>query len=266
MLLAALLVFLLATGGTLWWQAEPAVPAAPAAVVPVLPGVAGSVSPSLPRVPAQTAIAATKAAASAPAASPTSVWDLCGVGPLAMERGAPDLSSGSWAALPSHMGEAAQDSARERLLLAKTQGNARTRAAGLLLTQVYAQRFARSELETKAAAQALAEMQQALLALARGSREPAVASWAVTSCRDDVDCRARAAAAWREVEPDNAAPWLLTLENMPESPGRVLSTIARSARYAVYPGTLAGAALEAMPVDLPPYLQKRLLLDVVQVE
>lgn len=176
------------------------------------------------------------------------------------------MANGGWAQLPRYLGEAAQDDARERLLQAMRQGDARRQRAALVLGVSYAQRFARSAMELQAAADVLAQTQQALLALAQGSRDPAVASWAVASCRDDVSCKTKANAVWRQVKLESATPWMVELDLATEHPGEALKGIAQSAKYAIYPGAVTGAALALMPGNLLPYMQQRLLLDVMRME
>jgi hypothetical protein len=194
------------------------------------------------------------------------VWDLCGIGNLPIPTGSSGLADGGWSSLPKHLGDDAQDNARERLLLSLSQGDSRAQAAGLVLRQGYTQRFARASLELNAATDFLLQTQQALLTLAKVSRDPVVASWAVSICREDIPCRARANAVWRQLEPDNATPWMVELDLAPDNSTGALSAAAKSSRYSVYPGLIVGTALKAMPSDVPLYLQERLLRDVAIME
>jgi hypothetical protein len=267
-LVSLLLVLVLV--GTAWWRfgddkPSPSSTPVKSSVVPMANAESEPPALALVQEPADTPVNRVSAASAADNADGR-VWDLCGVGRLPIPPGLPDLASGGWTRLPKHLGEEAQDSGRERLQQAMGQGDARARGAALVLRLGYAQRFARTDSELKTAADAVEQTQQALLALAQGSGDPAVAAWAVASCRTDVACKAKANAVWRQVDPDNATPWMVELDLAQDDPTRALGAIARSARYFIYPSMVAAAALAAMPVDIPPYLQQRLLLDVMRME
>jgi hypothetical protein len=206
-----------------------------------------------------------------------SVWDLCGIGRLPIPQALLALASGQWTELPKHLGESAQALGRERLLQALSQGDARARAAGLLLKRGFTQKAALDALPTRSPFDAPAAeaahrrleapaTQEELRALAYSSGDGTVAHWALVSCGSDHACRAKANALWRQVDPGNAAPWLIDLSLVADNRAPALAAIEQARRHNNYHGALASVALAAMPADIPSYVQRLLLMDVMSVQ
>jgi hypothetical protein len=205
-----------------------------------------------------------------------SVWDLCGIGRLPIPQALLALAKGGWAELPKHLGDTAQELGRERLLQALSQGDVRERAAGLLLDHGFVQRAAwaasvnTAQPTLTAAPSPLgvsdAITWQALLTMARSSGDAVIASWALATCRGDKRCQTQASAVWRQLEPSNAAAWMVEWQYTPGSPSSSLAAIAKAPRYSVHDRTLSATVLAAMPADVPPYVRQMLLIDVIGIE
>jgi hypothetical protein len=206
----------------------------------------------------------------------TRVWDLCGVGRLPIPQALLAVSRGDWAELPKHLGESAQAMGRERLLQALSQGDARARAAELVLRPGFVRQAALAAATAKIRQVSVGTSvpeavdappaAQALLTLARSSGDAVVASWALASCHGDPGCEGQASTLWRQLEPANAVPWMVNAQLEQGNPDLALSAIAQAQRHQVHLGSLAATALAAMPADVPLYVQRQLLLDVMFVE
>ncbi len=278
--LCVVLVLLVAVG---WWWQRMASTGAVLAIPTISKDQVTAKRLSAPSPPASTAepghASPPASAVSGPMADgdpDAKVWDLCGIGRLPIPQALLALATGRWTELPKHLGDTAQALGRERLQQALSQGDARARAAGLLLSHSYAQRDAWQTMATQNQRELTAESdaqlakaattQQALLALAQSSQDPVIASWALASCGFMWPCRTQAAALWRQLDPSNAAALLVGPSQSPADQMPVIDAIAQSARFSSHFGSVAGTALAAMPADVPPYVQQLLLVDVIGLE
>ncbi|MDE2372524.1 MAG: hypothetical protein KGN16_26395 [Burkholderiales bacterium] len=186
------------------------------------------------------------------------VWDLCGVGRVPVP---PDLAAGArqtGVELPPNLGERALVAAHARLLAAMDAGSARPRAAALLMRQMVYPAPANA-LTPQVLAQQSAH-------LAVGSGDPVLLAWAAQQCVSTASCPTDPAAAWSQVEPDNAVPWLLIAAHQPGKQAEALTALARATRYTSHYGAISAAVLDAMPADIPSYLQPQLLLQSFVVD
>ncbi|MDE2369085.1 MAG: hypothetical protein KGN16_08940 [Burkholderiales bacterium] len=180
------------------------------------------------------------------------VWDLCGVGKMPVP---PDLAASAspmGVELPPNLGEQALAAALERLLAAMDVGSPRSRAAAMLMHPMIVPAPADAP-SPQAGAQQLAS-------LAAGSGDPVLLAWAARHCDVNTACATDPAIAWSRIEPDNAVPWLLIAAHQPGMQAEALTALARATRYTSHYGAISAAALDAMPADIPTYLQPQLLL------
>ena len=182
------------------------------------------------------------------AAASSADVELCGIGrvPLRMAPGAsaPD-------ALPDHLGPAAADAGRWALHAALDAGDARARAAAILLRGTDA---------------GGGEPSQALQALAEQTSDATVVAWALARCRDDKPCRVRMAQRWQALEPDNVAAWLEGLSGSAEEIAQARHAIASAERFQLHWGALPATMLDHMPANVLPYLHSMLVVEAIGVE
>jgi hypothetical protein len=117
---------------------------------------------------------------------------------------------------------------------------------------------------------ALSEPAPAVVAkfAALAERDPAVAQWGLSMCRDDAPCKAEAAGRWLRAEPDNALAWAHAIDqkSSPAALAEARAGMLKASRAAVHSGAFVGAALVSMPADIPPYVQQWLLKEAKAVE
>lgn len=195
--------------------------------------------------------ALTGADALVPDAFGVAVWDLCGVGRVPVPPGMAASGVDGSAELPAHLGGDAQVVARQHLWSALESGGLRARAAAAAWQGFWRERSSGNP---------------ALQALARGASDPVVLSWALAQCREWKACEGLSPADWARLEPDNAAPWSMLLDKAPPERAEVIQGLARSRRYQLHYGVLAGTVQEAMPSDIPPYLQMNLVSEALAIE
>lgn len=205
---------------------------------------------ALPSAPAGSAPPAGPAAAQPVplAGARTTVVDLCGLGrfsvaaPAADDEEPLDLES-----LPGPVGREPLAAARATLLAQLRQGDARARAAALLLSP--------PEGDDPAAEQAWSRQ---LLQLAQSSGQPEVLGWAEGACATQPDpraCRQGLIRARLKLEPDNAAHWAALADADPSASDEAWRGLLQSRRWQERPQSLLLAAQAALPDSLPGYLR-----------
>ncbi|MDR7268159.1 hypothetical protein J2X20_000788 [Pelomonas saccharophila] len=225
-----------------WPSAETPAPDAaesPPAQVLALPSApAGSAPPAGPAAAQPVLLAGAK----------MMVVDLCGLGrfsaaaPAADDEEPLDLES-----LPGPVGREPLAAARATLLAQLRQGDARARAAALLLSP--------PEGDDPAAEQAWSRQ---LLQLAQSSGQPEVLGWAESACAtqpDPMACRHGLIRARLKLEPDNAAHWAALADADPSASDEAWRGLLRSRRWQERPQSLLLAAQAALPDSLPGYLR-----------
>jgi hypothetical protein len=231
------LVGLLALLAWLWFRPKPA--------TPLQQAVAQVFQAQTSTQPVQQP-AATPASPSArppePAASAV-VWDLCGVGRMPAPAGAQALEDDGMEKLPRHLGVDLAIAAAESMAAKLDTADVRSRAALVVLVGTDGQGRDR---------------QAALSALASSSSDPVVAMWAADLCFDPARCDPPALARWVEIEPENAAAWLLWLEAHPEQRSAALQRLASARRFVTHEDMLLATALQAMPGNVPAYIEPAL--------
>lgn len=180
------------------------------------------------------------------------VWDLCGVGRMPVPRGADALAR--WPDLPPHLGKDAVDAGREQLLAALRRGDTRARAAALYWAPVPSD-----------ATLAQPDDDGATELLDEGPRDPVVLRWAAARCRSET-CRAKAAARWSQLDPQNAVPRLIRMSTASRVPEEAFLALRATQTYRSYWGAFAETARRAMPADLPGYVQMSLLVEALGID
>ena len=229
-----------------------AVLARPNTVTPA-PGAAAS-------APTQALAQPTAPAGSAPPTGPAAaqpvrlagpkmtVVDLCGLGrfsapaPTDGDEEPLDLES-----LPGPVGREPLAAARATLLTQLRQGDARARAAALLLSP--------PEGDDPDAEQAWSRQ---LLQLAQSSGQPEVLGWAEGACAtqpDPMACRHGLIRARLKLEPDNAAHWAALADADPSASDEAWRGLLQSRRWQERPQSLLLAVQAALPDSLPGYLR-----------
>jgi hypothetical protein len=178
------------------------------------------------------------------------VWDLCGVGRLPHPVGASGRSSGS-VELPGHLGADATATAMDRLMQRLDAGGPRQRAAAVMLRG--------SDAQGQDAAQALSQ-------LAAASADPVVASWLMMRCGGQARCADDDLQRWAVLEPDNLAAWLALADQQPERQAEVVRRAPEMARFETHQGKLLDVVMQAMPPDVPPYVQLKVWMHAIGVE
>ncbi len=206
----------------------PALPAASAgSAPPVLPAAAKPVLPVNPKM---------------------TVVDLCGLGrfpaaaPADDDEEPLDLES-----LPGPVGREPLAAARATLLAQLRQGDARARAAALLMSP--------PDGDDPAAEQAWSRQ---LLQVAQSSGQPEVLAWAEGACAiqpDPMACHLGLIRARLKLEPDNAAHWAALADADPTAADEAWRGLLQSRRWQERPQSLLLAAQAALPDSLPGYLR-----------
>lgn len=200
---------------------------------------AGEAMARLPRLACTLALLAVAAVAAAPSRADLNL-EVCGVGWLAEP---PPRAAAEFAAL------------REQVIAALRQGDGRARVAALVLQGA-----------ESADAGAKSDHARAVAAAALQARDPAALRWALGLCGSDPRCQAAPLALWRELDPDNAVPWLWALEEDPTRRASAWQAATAASRYSAYPGRLAAAVQQALQPQWPGYLQALLLMDAQGIE
>ncbi len=246
---AAVAFIAAAVAWLVFWQPAPGPLPTPAVAGEAAqpPGTMASAAPArAPSASAWPAIATPQLPASAP------VWDLCGVGRLPVPAGTRlSAGSGDLVDLPAHLGAEPAVMAMLRTLAVLDTGEARARAAAVLLRGTDASG---------------AERAPALAALSAASIDPLVAMWAAERCQRAQGCDDAALAVWRSREPDNAAAWLLWLQRHPQRRAEALQGLAGATRFSVHADALLAAFMAAQPADTPAYLEPALWSYAIGVE
>jgi hypothetical protein len=197
-------------------------------------------------VAADLPVAQSAAAPGTQAAAPTT-WDLCGVGHMPKPRAAAASAQETWLALPEPLGEQAIQVAAERTLAKLPNAGPRGQLLALLMQGADAAELA---------------------ALARSSRDPVAMRWAVAKCSTSAQtaCGGLSARDWVRLEPDNAAAWLTLWAAEPAADDEVMAGLRASTRHQTHQRSLSATLLEAVPADVPPYLQALLVAAVIGTE
>jgi len=198
-------------------------------------------------VAAKPSAAATAAAAKAPDA----VWDLCGLGRVAKPPGTAASGGDPWHDLPRHLLAEPSEKAMGQLVAELDAGDARRRAAAVMLRGFDAQGV---------------EVPKALSQLAASSLDPTIARWLLQRCGAQHACSDADLRLWTELEPDNLAAWLERVARNPELKPEVLARAAGLTRFDTHDGRLVQAVLIAMPMNTQPYVQMNILAAAVGVE
>ena len=236
----------------LWWLRAPTVPlhstVMPMATPPQTP------LPAVPPATADSSLAARrppKIGELAAGLGPP-VWDLCGIGrvpvPPALAASAAEDPMG---ALPHHLGKDAFEAGLTKLVQALRAGGPRWRAAAALLGSDFRR-------DDPAATRAVAE-------LARSGNDPVVAMWALSRCRGDDACALVSARRWADLEPDNGAALLELMRLQPQRREDLVRRLAAAQRFDSHFTALLATTFEAMPSDLPQYVQHSLWIGVVGI-
>lgn len=243
-LVLVVLVVLVALLAWLWFRPRPA--------TPLQQAVAQVFEARTSAQPVQRPAAASASPSARPPEPPASaaVWDLCGVGRMPVPAGAGALEDDGMGTLPRHLGADLAVSAMEGMAMKLDAGDARSRAALVVLLGVDGQGRDR---------------QAALSALAAGSSDPVVAMWASDLCPDVGRCDLAALTRWAELEPDNAAAWLLWLSAHPEQRSVALQRLASARRFVTHEDVLLATALPAMSGHVPAHIEPALWVYAIGV-
>jgi hypothetical protein len=184
-----------------------------------------------------------------------SVWDLCGVGrmPKPAHAAAAASASADFALqdLPAHLGRDALQQARQALLRALDAGSPRWQAAAMMLR-------APGPLGQPAV--------PGLPALALAADDPVIHLWALHSCGQHAACAEPVARRWAQHDANNLAAWAAVLERTPvPQQDQVVARMAQATRNEAYGTALSVVVMQAMPEDVPAYLQVPLLLDALSL-
>ncbi len=96
---------------------------------------------------------------------------------------------------------------------------------------------ARGDALSQAASALLGGSQQRMRDLAMNTNDPRVLALLVgKTCPEDKACKATLIERWRQLDPENAMPWLWQLDGLPKAEGRSESHAASAARLAVLQG------------------------------
>lgn len=178
----------------------------------------------------------------------TTVVDLCGLGRFTAAAPADDDEEPlDLESLPAPVGREPLAAARAALLTQLRQGDARARAAALLLSP--------PEGDDPAAEQAWSRQ---LLQLAQSSGQPEVLGWAEGACATQpapMACRHDLIRARLRLEPDNAAHWAALADADPSASDEAWRGLLQSRRWQERPQSLLLAAQSALPDSLPGYLR-----------
>jgi hypothetical protein len=188
-----------------------------------------------------------------PAAEP--VWDLCGVGRMPKPAHAAVAASAHADAasedLPAHLGSDGLLQARQALWRALDAGSPRWRAAAMALRSLHA-----------TGSPAAPE----LPALSLAAVDPVVDLWALHSCGGNAACAEPLARRWAQHDANNLAAWAAVLEWTPApQQDEIVARMAQTPRFETYWPALSAAVLQAMPDEVPAYLQVMLLEEAVAV-
>jgi hypothetical protein len=203
--------------------------------------------------------------AAAEASAGAAVWDLCGIGRVPVPASAKG-TDGGLTDLPNHLGEAAHQQARQALLAAMSQGDARSRAAALVWQrhQSYAAAYAASA--PPSTYEPSTALRSAILSLAEENADATIAAWALSTCQGDRACRQRASDTWLRLEPGNAVARLTALGQHPAQAQDALQAVIDAPQFNSHLGALAAQALAAMPSGIPAYVQSGLLVEALGLD
>ncbi|MDE2369086.1 MAG: hypothetical protein KGN16_08945 [Burkholderiales bacterium] len=193
------------------------------------------------------------AAAPGSAATGADVWDLCGIGRLPKPPGSAASGAGDWFdGLPPQLGSDAVATGMERLLEVLAAGDARSRAAAIVLGPPADERGSSS---------------QQLTDLALSSRDPVIALWALQRCSPGPQgCPASTVDSLVPLDPDNIAFQLWQIAAEPQRSERLFASMAQASRFKMHDGSLLATVQEAMPADLLPYVQQEIWVYVLGIE
>lgn len=209
-------------------------------------------APSAPAAPVALPASASAATAAAPASSAVgdSYWDLCGVGRVPQPPGskASDIGPDALQNLPTPIGTDAALDAMVRMHAALPGQGPRGQALALLMEGA---------------------PQDALVALAQSSADPAVMQWALLRCHDKPVAGGCASLSPRDltrIDPDNAMAWLLLAAREPKAEAEWWQGLMAATRVSNHAGAMAAAAWKAVPADAPAYLRVPLVVQVIGIE
>ena len=154
--------------------------------------------------------------------------------------------------LPSHLGSEAMAQAKAALWGALEAGPPRWRAAAMVLRG------------TDAAGRIT---DPALRALSLAGVDPVMDQWALHTCGEARACAEAQAQRWAQHDGDNLAAWAAVLQHAPpQRQEEILSRMAQSTRFELYPTALTAAVLQALPDSVPAYLQVQMWLQFMGIE
>jgi len=178
------------------------------------------------------------------------VWDLCGIGRMPRPAGAAKLNDDGLRELPPHLGAEPAAEALFQTAVRMGDGDARSRAAAVLLFGFDAQGQ---------------PLPQALEQLAAQNDDAAASAWAALRCQGEAACQS-ATERWTLREPGNAAAWLLWLRHHPGRTGDMEQALAHATHFDSQEDALLAATLAAVPPATPAYLEPALWVYAIGVQ
>jgi hypothetical protein len=198
-------------------------------------------------------VAAPQVAAALPGLpASAAVWDLCGIGRMPVPAGGAPVRDDGLMALPEHLGLQPTATALETMLGVWQRGSLRERAAAVRM-------LGRDEQGR--------DRRAALAQLSASGADPVVSMWAALyACASDSSCDDVPVDRWVQVEPGNAAAWLLWMQRHPARRAEGLSALLQATHFSMHEEALLALTMASVPAGLPAYLEPSLWILAIGID